>query len=25
MNGGWRSFRINSVEYVETLDPYQYM
>jgi hypothetical protein len=24
MKGGWRSFRIDSVEYVEILDPYQY-
>lgn len=24
MAGGWRSFRIDSVEYVETLDPSQY-
>jgi len=24
MKGGWRSFRIDSVEYVEILDSYQY-
>ena len=24
MKGGWRSFRIDSIEYVEILDPYQY-
>ena len=24
MKGGWRSFRVESVEYVEILDPYQY-
>ena len=24
MKGGWRSFRIDSIEYVEMLDPYQY-
>jgi hypothetical protein len=25
IKGGWRSFRIDSIEYVEMLDPYQYM
>lgn len=24
MKGGWRSFRIDSIEYVQVLDPYQY-
>ena len=24
MKGGWRSFRLDSIEYVEILDPYQY-
>ena len=24
MKGGWRSFRVDSVEYVEMLDSYQY-